>query len=416
MHELDSKTTMTQDVVENSGSSNAEMKPRAEIDLFAAALLLRKNIRRIVFLAVAGFLLMLVLMLVTKVQYSATAVLLVPQNSPSASSIALQMATGGLGGVGGLLGSSGQYQVYEDILRSRTVAYRLIKQYHLVKVYKVKDDEAAEKVLASRTKLVSEKEGMIRVSVNDIDPNRAADIANSYLSELDQMNQELAITSAGQQRAYFEREMVKEKNVLEDAEVDLKRTQEQAGVLVPQSQALAHLSAVETTRAEIRLRQVELDSLMQGATDQNPKVVQLRSEIDSLESQLNAMQKGGGGPVAGTPTSKVPEISLEYLRKEREVKFHEALFELLARQYELAKQDEGKTVSMIQVLDKAIPAKHKSWPPRTLFCLLGLVGGAFIGAGYTFVEAFFERVMQNPNNKKQFELFFGIKNSLSNIE
>jgi tyrosine-protein kinase Etk/Wzc len=415
MHELDSEATMTQDV-KNSAVSKAEVRPRAEIDLFAAALLLRKHLRRNIVFAAVGFLLMLVLMLTTKVKYSATAVLLIPQNSPSASSIALQMATGGLG-LGGmsLLGGGGQYQVYEDILRSRTVAYRIIDQYHLKKLYMAKDEEAAEKTLASQTKLVSEKEGLIRVTVQDTDPKRAADIANSYLSELDRMNQELAITSASQQRAYFEREMIKEKNVLEDAEVDLKRTQEQAGVLVPQTQALAHLSAIETTRAEIRLRQVELGSLMQGATEQNPRVVQLRSEINSLESQLDAMQKGGGGPVAGTPTSKVPEISLEYLRKAREVKFHEALFEMLARQYELAKQDEGKTVSMIQVLDKAIPPAHKSWPPRTLFCLLGLVGGAFVGAGYTFVEAFFERVAQNPNNKEKYRMILGVKHTQSSI-
>lgn len=407
MHELDSEATMTQNV-ENGDMPKAEVKPRSEIDLFGAALLLRKHIRRNLLFAAAGFLLMLGLMLTTKVKYSATAVLLVPQSNPSASSLALQMATGGLGTGGmGLLGAGGQYQVYEDILRSRTVAYRLIEQYDLVKLYKAKDEEAAKKILASRTELVSEKEGMISVTVEDTDPKRAADIANSYLSELDRMNQELAITSAGQQRAYFEREMVKEKNALEDAEVDLKRTQEQAGVLVPQSQALAHLSAIETTRAQIRLRQIELGSLMQGATDQNPRVVQLRAEIDSLEAQLNAMQKGGGGPVEGTPSSKVPEISLEYLRKAREVKFHEALFELLARQYEIAKQEEGKTISMIQVLDKAIPSKHKSWPPRTLFCILGLAGGALIGAGYTFVEAFFERVMQNPDNRKKYGEIFG---------
>ncbi|HUZ97523.1 MAG TPA: Wzz/FepE/Etk N-terminal domain-containing protein [Edaphobacter sp.] len=416
MHELDSEATMIPDV-ENSDMPKAGIKPRSEIDLFVAALLLRKHLSRNLLFAVAGFLLMLVLMLTAKVEYSATAVLLVPQNSPSASSLALQMATGGAGmGALGLLGGGGQYQVYEDILRSRTVADRLIEQFHLKDLYRVKDREAAEKVLASRTKLVSEKEGMIRVTVEDTDPKRAANIANAYLSELDRMNQDLAITSAGQQREYFEREMVKEKNALEDAEVDLKRTQEQAGVLIPQSQALAHLSAIEQTRAEIRFRQVELASLMQGATGENPSVVQLRSEIDGLEGQLNAMEKGGGGPAAGTPTSKVPEISLEYLRKAREVKFHETLFEMLARQFELAKQEEGKTVSMIQVLDKAIPPSHKSWPPRTLFCILGLLGGAFIGAAYTFIEEFFERVMQNPDNKRKYRTIFSMKDPLSNIE
>jgi tyrosine-protein kinase Etk/Wzc len=407
MHKLDSEVAMTE----------TEIKPRAELDLFTVALLLRKHFRRNLLFAAAGFLLMLILMLISKVKYSATAVLLVPQNNPSMSSMALQMAAGGLG-MGGmsLLGGGGQYLIYEDILRSRTVADRLIEQYHLKELYGTKDRKSTEKSLADRTLLVSQKEGMIRVTVEDTDPKRAANIANSYLSELDQMNQGLAITSAGQQRAYFQREMVKEKDALEDAEVDLKRTQEQAGILIPQSQALAHLTAIETTRAQIRLRQVELGALMQGATDQNPKVVQLRSEINSLDEQLNAMQKGGGGPVAGIPTSKVPEISLEYMRKAREVKFHELLFEMLSRQYELAKQDEGKTISMIQVLDKAVPPEHKSWPPRTLFCLLGLIGGAILGAGYTLAEEFSKTVMRNPENRRKYREILGVKSSPFNFD
>ncbi|HZY63074.1 MAG TPA: GNVR domain-containing protein [Edaphobacter sp.] len=399
---LDSNTT-TPDSIESNKMSEAEIKPQSELDLFTAALLVRKHLRRNLLFAAVGFLLMLVLMLITKVKYSATAVLLVPQNSSSMSSMALQMAMGGLGLGGMNVLGGGQYLIYEDILRSRTVADRLIEQYHLKELYRAKDRKSTEKMLASRTSLVSEKEGLIRVTVEDTDPKRAADIANSYLSELDKRNQELAITSASQQRAYFEREMVKEKNALEDAEVDLKRTQEQAGVLVPQTQALAHLNAIETTRAQIRLRQIELGSMMQGATSQNPKVIQLRSEINDLEAQLNAMEKGGGGPGVGTPTSKVPEISLEYLRKAREVKFHETLFELLARQYELAKQEEGKTISMIQVLDKAIPPEHKSWPPRTLFCLLGLIGGAILGVIYTLAEEFFKTVTRNPENKRKYQ-------------
>jgi uncharacterized protein involved in exopolysaccharide biosynthesis len=71
---------------------------------------------------------------------------------------------------------------------------------------------------------------------------------------------------------------------------------------------------------------------------------------------------------------------------------------------------------MIQVLDKAIPSGHKSWPPRTLFCLLGLLGGAFIGAGYTFIEAFIERVMQNPDNQRKYRAIFSMKDPLSNID
>jgi uncharacterized protein involved in exopolysaccharide biosynthesis len=179
-------------------------------------------------------------------------------------------------------------------------------------------------------------------------------------------------------------------------------------MLVPQSQTAANLGAIEQTRAQLRVRQVQLGALLQGATPENPNVLRLQAEISGLESQLQAMQNGSGGTIAtGIPTSKTPERALEYIRKEREVKFHEAVFALLAKQYELAKQEEAKTVSMIEVLDSATVPEHKTWPPKTLFCLLGVAGGALFGVAWTLVESFVQTIMSNPDNQKKYQALTG---------
>ena len=377
------------------GRDKKDDTANAELDLFKLFILLRGTSRRVLTWSLVGFVVALALALSTKPIYTSTAVLLVPHGTPSATALALQLA-------GGLDLSGGGYEVYEDILRSRTVADRLIDKFQLKTVYGTKDQITTQKVLAKRTTIVTAKEGMVRILVEDTDTNRAAALANAYMAELDSMNQGLAITSAGQQRAYFEREMIKEKDALADAEVDLKRTQERTGVLVPQTQAIASLTAEESTRAQIRLRHVELGALLQGATEQNPEIVRLRAEINGLERQLGAMRTGGESDVTSLPTAKTPEVALENLRKAREVKFHEALFEMLARQYETAKQNEAKTISMIEVLDKAVPAEHKSWPPRTVFCLIGLLGGAFLSVFYTLGREFIRRAAQNSQNQKSY--------------
>jgi tyrosine-protein kinase Etk/Wzc len=402
MLEIESEQTATGGVA-TGGRSPDYVSKRGELDLFLLALLIKRKSRRTMVTAVAGLLVVLILLLFTKPRFSATAALLVPQPSGSATSMALKLAMGGLDLAGG-----GTSEVYEDILESRTVADRLIEQYRLKDVYKAKYLLAAEKELASRTKILTSKEGLVRVTVQDEDPKRAADLANSYLAELDRMNEGLAITSAGQQRLYFEREMIKEKDALADAEVELKKTQETTGILSPLTQVAGNLGAIEQVRAQLRVRQVQLGALLQGATSENPNVIRLQAEIGGLESQLQAMQSGAGsGMATGIPTSKTPERALEYIRKEREVKFHEAVFALLAKQYELAKQEEAKTVSMIEVLDSAIVPEHKSWPPKTVFCLLGLVGGALVGVVWTLIEAFVQTVMANPDNQKKYQALMG---------
>jgi uncharacterized protein involved in exopolysaccharide biosynthesis len=92
------------------------------------------------------------------------------------------------------------------------------------------------------------------------------------------------------------------------------------------------------------------------------------------------------------PTARLPAASLEFLRKLRDLKYHETLFELLAKQYEAARIDEARSAPLIQVVDQATPPDKKSWPPRTLIvlatglaaalaaCFIILIRGPGVGA------------------------------------
>ena len=241
-------------------------------------------------------------------------------------------------------------------------------------------------------------EGLLQVTVEDEDPQLAATIANSFLTELEGLNHQLSITSAGLQRKYFEQQMVQEKNALEDAEVALQQSQEKNGSLEPQVQASVSLGASEGVRAQLRAKQVELEALLQGETEQNPEVKRTRAEVAQLEGQLGALQSGGG-VAEGTPANKAPAQELAFVRATREVKFHETLFEGLQRQYEIFKEQEAKDFSQIEVLDPAEAPRTKSWPPRSRFSLIGLFVGAVLGVALTLLRALSRTVMSNPTNR-----------------
>lgn len=370
-------------------------RPR-ELDVFAFALLLVRNVRIILGCGLAALLLMAAAMLRAHPRYASTASMVIPQNNNmTAAKLMAQLPMN----TADLLG--GGYELYGDILKSRVVADRLIDEFHLQQVYGVRDREAAEKVLEARTKVVTQREGLIRVTIEDTSPQRAAQLGNAYLRQLDSLNQQLVLTTVGQERAYLERELVKEKDALADAEVALKQVQEKNTGVTPEVQAMAGESALVTTRAQLRAVQIQLSALLASETEQNPEVVRLRSEISTLSAQVQNLEKGAPGASNGTPLARVPEAELEFVRRKRDVAFHETLFELLEKEYELAKQQEAKNPSIVQVLDPAIPSEHKAWPPRTIYCLLAFFFGLIVGVVVVSVRAMASAYVRHPRHAEQ---------------
>ena len=197
----------------------------------------------------------------------------------------------------------------------------------------------------------------------------------------------LALGQSSQRRLFFEQQLTKEKDDLEDAEVALKQTEEQSGLIAPTGQTESEIKSIADMQAEIEVRQVQLAALRDSATEENPDVIRLRSEIGDLQGQLARMQKGsGGGPSMSIPTSKVPEVELEYVRKDREVKYHEALFDMLSRQYEAARLDEARDAPVLQVLDEASYPDTKSSPKRMLIMLGGVVFGFIAGCVWVLMH------------------------------
>jgi tyrosine-protein kinase Etk/Wzc len=390
----------------SEGTSHAEEEQRRfdhpsdedGIDLIQVALLLWQNRKTILrFTVGTGVLTALIVFFVLKPSYTAEAVFLPPQSSPGSAASMLAGQLGSLGAIGGLGGLKSPGDVYLGILGSRTIADTLIKQFDLQHVYKTKRLSDTEAVLKKQSKFVAGKDTLITISVVDNDPHRAADLANGYLDALYEQNGRLALTESAQRRVFFERQLAREKDALADAEVELKRTEEQTGMIAPNGQAEAAIEAIEQLRAEITNRQVELSALQQGATDRNPDVVRAQTAIESLQQQLRKLENDSSQRPLGSvqpPTAKVPELALAYIRKQREVKYHETLFELLARQYESAKLDESREAPLLQVVDKAVVPDKKSGPHRALLSLAGVLLGTIFGALWVVLGDAFENLKQ----------------------
>ena len=308
------------------------------------------------------------------VKYRAESVILTPQ--PAQSSLSAMASASGLGAAVlplSLLSGMGLRnpgELYIGVLKSRTIADDLIKQFDLEHVYGYDNLRATRKKLARNTDVKTGKDSLIRITVEDRDASRAARLANAYVAELSQQNSRLAVTEARQRRSFYESELAKEKDALADAEVQLKQTEQATGLVAPAGQAEALLRSGAQLRAAIMSREAQIAAMKTYATAGNPQLQVAERAVEALREQLKRVEHGSGATgILDFPTKQLPEAGLKYVRKLREVKYHEALFEILAKQYEAARLDEAKTAPDIQVVDQAVVPEKRSWPPRTLLVI-----------------------------------------------
>ena len=324
-------------------------------------------------------------------QYSSEASFIppVPSSSAGAAALAGQLSSLGPASLLGSVKSSGD--LYAGILKSRSIADILIKRFDLLKVYGVKrESDAVRRLAANTTVEVGLKDTIVTITVKDKTPDRAKALADGYLDALRETNGRLALNDSSQRRQFFDQQLAREKNDLADAEVELKKTEEQSGLIAPTGQTALQIQTIAQTRAQIALRQVQLAGLSHYATDQNESVIRLHSEIADLEGQLSRLEKGDPNQGGSIPASKVPALQLDYVRKERDVKYHEALFEMLAKQLEAARMDESRDAPMLQVLDYGSWPDKKSSPHRGLFALGGLVGGLLVGCVWVLTREYLQ--------------------------
>ncbi|WP_263419064.1 GumC family protein [Terriglobus albidus] len=389
-----------------AGAAPITTSPR-NVDLLDALLVLARSWRAILLTALVFFLASCLVAFLLKTTFTGQAVILPPaQQQSSASAL-----TGQLGALAGITGGAAAAnlfknpgELYVGILESNAIADRLIDRFNLRSIYHTKTLVDTRGSLKNHVVFKAEKNGLISITVTDHDAHRASDLANGYVAELHKLNSTLAITEAAQRRMFFEQEVANEKAVLETAENDLKATAQKTGLIQVSSQAEVIIRSIAQLRAEITYREVELQSMRTFAADQNPDVQRLSREIASMKDHLATLENSQEAQSPGdiwVPTGRVAQATLEYSRKLREVKYHDALYSLLLKQYEVARIDEGKSSPLVQVVDPATPPDKNSGPPRGLIVAGGGLAGFILGIAWVMLRPGFQRMGDTPETAER---------------
>lgn len=382
-----------------------------EIHLLDLLIVLARHKKLVIGMPIATGLIAMAISLIMTPIFTSTAKIMPPQQQGSGLAAAMLGQLGGLAGAAGsIAGLKNPGDLYVGMLESRTIADNLIAKYKLNERYESDTIDDARKALDDHSEIESgKKDGLISIAVSDEDPKFAAELANAYVEELTKLNQTMTISDASMRRLFFERQLKGAKDQLTDAEVALRKTQEKTGMIQPDGQVQAIITSLAQLKASIAAKEVQIKAMRTFAATQNPELLRAQEELNGLQAQLSKLERsqpGKGGDFM-VPTGSLPEVGVEYVRRLRDVKYYETLFEMLAKQYELARVDEARDSSVIQVLDKAVPAERRTKPKRALITLIGLVTGAMLGILLAFARESYIQSRNDPMNRSKWQEFAG---------
>lgn len=306
--------------------------------------------------------------------YTAATKFLPPQQQQSVTAGMLSSlgALGGLAGAAaGLKNPADQYVAY---LKSENVQDALIERFKLLERYDEKYKVDARKELSKNARISVGKDGLITVEVDDKDAQVSAELANAHVEELRRLLGQLAVTEAQQRRLFFEKQLNQTQDKLTQAERALRNSGVDASALKSNPQAA--VTAVAQLQAQVTAQEVKVASLRGYLAESAPDFRQAMTELGALRAQLNKLENassktGGDG---------------DYTARYREFKYQETLFELFAKQYELARLDEAREGAVVQVLDLAQTPEKKSKPRKALITLMATLGSGFALLLYVFIR------------------------------
>ncbi|MGD0469184.1 MAG: Wzz/FepE/Etk N-terminal domain-containing protein [Terriglobales bacterium] len=345
---------------------------------------------------VAGFVLSAVIaFLVIPKRYVSTVQLLPPQDS-SGALYAMLANAGGSGGAltmaSDLLGVKTSGAIFVAMLQSRTVQDEIVNGLDLRKVYQVRRQVDARKLLEDNTEISEDrKSGVITLNVKDRDPKRAAAMAHGYVESLNRVITRSTTSAAHRERVFLEERLQAVKQDLESSEKQFSEFSSKNNTLDIKDQGRAMLEGAATVQGQLIAEESQLKGLQQIYAADNFRIRSANARIAELKHQLSNLA-GTSGSASGDPDAgsgsqypsirNLPLLGATWADLYRQTKLQEAIFEALTKQYELAKVQEVKEIPSVGVLDDAEVPEKKASPPRIIVTFCGTLLALLFGALY----------------------------------
>jgi capsule polysaccharide export protein KpsE/RkpR len=300
-------------------------------------------------------------------------------------------AAGGLAGLAGsLLGTKNSGALFVALLHSGTVSGHLIDRFNLQQVYHKRYREDTARRLAHLTKVSEDpKSGVITIIVTDGDRERARDLTQGYLDELNGLVATVNTSSAHREREFIEQRLKSVQAELQRAQIELSDFSSKNTAIDIKEQTRATVEAGAKLEGQLIQSESELGSLRQIYGNQNVRVRSAEARTTLLRRELQRSNGDGGdkadesdldGSHPYPALRQLPALGVRWANLYRDVRIHETIFDLLSEEYETARIDEVKSIPTIGVIDAPGLPEKKSGPHRTLIVLISTILSAVLTA------------------------------------
>lgn len=368
------------------------------------------NRRQLIRSAVVGLVCATALAFLIRNRYQATVELMPPNQSAGSGVMMLAAlsshAAGGLSGLAeNALGLKTTGALFIGVLESTTVRDDLIHKFNLQKLYGTRYIEDARKVLAAHTEISEDrKSGIISIAVQDHSRQRAASMVQEYVNQLNWVITHLNTSAAHRERVFLDHRLKQVKANLEVAEKKFSQFASQKGAIDVPTQGRAMVMAAASLQGQLIGAKSEVQGLKQIYTDNNVRVRSAQARVNELSAALRNLAGKGANEHSSAgqlfpSISQLPVLGVTYADLMRRTKVEEAVFETLTKQDELAKVQEAKDLPSVKILDPPMVPQRKSYPPRGIIMVLGMVLGVIFCATWILGRSAWDAVDRDDPRK-----------------
>ncbi|KQC14457.1 MAG: hypothetical protein APR63_14240 [Desulfuromonas sp. SDB] len=360
------------------------MKPVNELNLLNIITSIKNNRNIFLFNIIMIPTLILIISFIIPEQYTSSAMILSPEEH-------FDPLLYGFTGIGegmsssiskAILGGGAVSELWVTIIRSRTILLSVMDKFNLWDLWDIETQKGAIESMNKVIATTITPEGVIFLTVTTEDPKLSQNIATELIIQLDNTNQQLMQNYASNRKLFIENRLLMVKDSMQNLEDTIVKFSTNHGIFNIELEAEPMLLALSTIKSQEILLEAELAGLSSEQTAFHPQRRNIQNRLNSIKEQIKQIEIEGGegfGLGFAVPLEDLPELAVEYARLQMDYLVQTEIYTLLVQEYERAKIAENKNTPTLKVIDWPHLPDEKSYPKRSIFLIVGVILGGFIG-------------------------------------